>query len=298
MSIVEKIERVEWELGVEIAVAANMLGYEDAGIQYRATSFQSMGSGIKLPIAIVLLELVDQGEVRLDDMHLLTSKDTRLGGWIIEHMVARDGSAELSTSFVIDAALRVSDNAAWRKMLEICGGIEVVQAFLERQGIEGFRCTDNLFDGYEEFVLGCGYSHVIPPSALKAEELEIISSRFLNSDRDSCTPDAAVRLLEKLINGELLKPETTGFLMDVMSRCETSQTKLRAMLPEDTRVADKTGSIAKLIAADMGFIFSSNGAKPILISVFSRGPVQKPEVLDLAIARVGRLVFDHFASVA
>jgi beta-lactamase class A len=293
MHVSKETARIAQELSVDIAFTAKNLTTGEE-IQHNGDTFQTMGSLMKLPIAIALLDLVDQGKLSLDDMHKFEARDMRFGGWLTEPLVQQKGVIALSTYTVIDAALRMSDNAAWQKMLEICGGIATVQQYLSDNQITQVRSTDTLFDGYAELLESWGYSHAIAPSLLKPSERQTVLERFLTDMRDACTPQGMVGLLGKLYRGELLSEVNTTLLLEIMKSCETSENKLRAMLPPGIVVADKTGSIASLVAADAGFVFLPGNGTTIAIAVFSRTLDVNQDGLDKAIANIGRLVCDYF----
>ena len=63
--------------------------------------------------------------------------------------------------------------------------------------------------------------------------------------RDTATPRGMATLLEKVWRGEALGRASTGLLIDIMERCETGDARLKGLLPEDTVVAHKTGTIGR-----------------------------------------------------
>lgn len=286
-------QRIAASLGIDIAFHAEHLSTGQS-VGWQDDEYRTMASTMKLPTAIALLNRVDKGELSLDAMHTFTQKDMRMGGWLTEPLVKRQGTIALSTFSVIDAAMRVSDNAAWLKMVELCGGIEYVQAFLAEKGIEGVRSTDDLFAGYPELLQSLGYDRVMAPSLLKAEHRPVVFEKQLTPERDACTPRGMVGLLKGLFRGELVSAANTRLLLDIMESCETSERKLRALLPPHTRVADKTGSIAGLVAADAGLVTMPGDQDTFAIAIFSRAPDRSQDVLDSAVAHVGRLAYDYF----
>jgi len=196
-------QRIAASLGIDIAFHAEHLSTGQS-VGWQDDEYRTMASTMKLPTAIALLNRVDKGELSLDAMHTFTQKDMRMGGWLTEPLVKRQGTIALSTFSVIDAAMRVSDNAAWLKMVELCGGIEYVQAFLAEKGIEGVRSTDDLFAGYPELLQSLGYDRVMAPSLLKAEHRPVVFEKQLTPERDACTPRGMVGLLKGLFRGELV----------------------------------------------------------------------------------------------
>jgi beta-lactamase class A len=79
-----------------------------------------------------------------------------------------------------------------------------------------------------------------------------------------------------------------------MYRCETGENRLKGLLPPQTAVAHKTGSLGIGVANDVGIIDLPGGAGHVIVAAFvkeSKGPVQRQE---LGIAQVARAVHDYF----
>ena len=114
--------------------------------------------------------------------------------------------------------------------------------------------------------------------------------RDLRDERDSSTPLAMVSLLHKLDSGNVLKPESRSYLLDLMSRCATGTRRIRALLPIGTRVEDKTGTLSGL-TGDVGLITMPDGHK-IAVALFARGGADRQG----GIAHAARAIYDGFAA--
>jgi len=268
---------------------------EQFGVQESA--YRTMASTLKVPIGVTLFDQVDKAHVDLEAMHSFKPADMRMGGWLTEPLVGRKGHIQLSTYTVIDAALRVSDNAAWLKMVDILGGIEPVGAFLASHQLAEIRCTHSIYDtSLTELLRSWGYEKKVPPSRLTAAERQILIERYYTEDRDACTPRGMADLLEKLHRGDLLSQDSTKLILGIMQRCETSQAKLRALLPPNVVVMDKTGSIGDILSCDIGIITLPNDRGTIVVALFARAPDAGSAKLDSVAAHVGRLVYDCFVA--
>jgi len=60
--------------------------------------------------------------------------------------------------------------------------------------------------------------------------------------RDTTTPNAMIHSMNRLIVGDVLRPASLGQLIDWMIASRTGDKRLRAGLPRDWRVGDKTGT--------------------------------------------------------
>jgi beta-lactamase class A len=91
-------------------------------------------------------------------------------------------------------------------------------------------------------------------SEVTPEALREARARYTTSDpRDTSTPDEMARLLGRLQLGNLLPPQYTALLLDLMSRAKTGPRRLKALLPPDTIVAHKTGT-TDVVINDVGII--------------------------------------------
>src|SRR3989442_1924327 len=76
---------------------------------------------------------------------------------------------------------------------------------------------------------------------------------YTSDPRDTSTPDDMARLLGRLQLGNLLPPQYTDLLLDLMARAKTGPRRLKALLPPDTIVAHKTGT-TDVVINDVGLI--------------------------------------------
>lgn len=135
------------------------------------------------------------------------------------------------------------------------------------------------------------------PATIVADE-EKMHERTENQYLNHTTPLGAARLLERFRRGELLRPETTGFLMRTMLATSTGPGKLRGELPEGTPVAHKTGSatsdVRGILAGDndIGIVRLPDG-RSYSIAVFIRDSHEGEECNAAVIARISRMVYDR-----
>jgi beta-lactamase class A len=77
----------------------------------------------------------------------------------------------------------------------------------------------------------------------------------------------------------------TGWMLD----CKTGDNRLRAGLPKDWRVADKTGNNAKDAFIDIAVTWSTRG-EPMVICAYTRGGAPTSRQVDDVFAQIGRYV--------
>jgi beta-lactamase class A len=260
-----------------------------------------MASTYKLPIAVQLLRLVDEGKEQLDHIIRLGPKDMRPGGIPLSEKFQLGESA--SVLDLLALMLSVSDNTASDLVLRLAGGPQVVTARMRSLGIEDLsidRSTiQHLFDMFglplppeSEWVPGSNVSALTSVST--ANQLAA-SKQYARDARDTSTPDAMASLLVHIFRNDLLEPETAKLLIGLMHRCQTGAKRLKALLPAGTEVAHKSGTALGIIN-DVGIITLPNNAGHIAAVAFIKGAKTSIAACEHSIAKVARTVYEHFLS--
>ncbi|HET7316196.1 MAG TPA: serine hydrolase [Sphingomicrobium sp.] len=177
-----------------------------------------------------------------------------------------DTISGVSAASLMKRMLVHSDNHATDLLIKNLGGPDAVQKWLDWHKVEGVRIDRTI------------------AQLLRAK-------RDLYDKRDSATPLAFVAFLKRLDKGELLKPSSRTYLLDLMAQCKTGRNRMKYLLPEGTRVEHKTGTLNGL-TDDVGFITLPNGHR-VAIAVFARGGSHRPR----AIAQAAKIVYDGFLAV-
>jgi beta-lactamase class A len=89
-----------------------------------------------------------------------------------------------------------------------------------------------------------------------------------------------------------LSASSTKTLIEIMERCHTGEKRLKGLLPLDTVVAHKTGTLMS-IANDVGLVSLPDGSK-FAIAVYIKGDTKGTEVQDRVIADIARVAYDYF----
>ena len=249
-----------------------------------------MASTYKVPIAVQLLTRVDRGEVMLEQMMELKASDLHPGSGTLTPLLHQPGVV-LSVRNLLELMLRVSDNSATDLLLRLAGGPEAVTACMRAWDIRDMeisRPTVNLLADYEGYTL--------PPerewtpelfqklyATTTSESRRAAARKFEADPRDTSTPEAMVMLLERIYRGGLLKPESGALLIDILERCQTGETRLKGILPPQTVVAHKTGSMGGT-TNDVGIITLPDDAGHVALAVFVKSSVKGMAERERAIA--------------
>ncbi|HVB84918.1 MAG TPA: class A beta-lactamase [Rhodanobacteraceae bacterium] len=172
------------------------------------------------------------------------------------------GGAGMSLGEICAAALDYSDNTAGNLLLETLGGPPEVTRFARSLGD--------------------------PVTRLDRTETRL-NEALPGDPRDTTTPQAMLRDLHALLLGNVLSPASRRQLLAWMTACTTGAKRLRAGVPADWQVADKTGSGDHGTANDIG-ILAPPGRAPVLVTVYLTRTRLSWAQLDPVIARVGAAV--------
>jgi len=300
------LRRLEREINRAAKLAGGTVGVSAMHIESgRRISFQAqerfpMASAYKIPIAVQLLTRVDQGEITLDKMVELKPSDLRPGAGILTTFLNKPGVA-LSVQNLLELMLRISDNSATDLLLGLGGGPEAVTARLQTLGIRDMevnRPAINLIADYAGYTLP-PENEWTPEIFKKLEEAttpearKAAARRFEMDPRDTCTPAAMVVLLARIYRGEVLKPESRALLLDIMERCRTGGGRLKGLLPPETPLAHKTGTLGG-ITNDVGIITLPDDAGHVAIAAFVKSSEKEVAERERAIAQIARALYDFF----
>ena len=216
-------------------------------------------------------------------------------------MLNKPGVA-LSIRNLLELMLLISDNSATDVALRLAGGPGAVTERMRALGFEGIRVDRSTAVLISDWL---GVTNLPPEekwtpaawmmlaAAVKPEDRAAAAKRFDGDPRDTSTPDAMARLLERIHRKDLLKAESGALLLDIMRRCKTGEARLKGLLPQGTEVAHKTGTIGGT-TNDVGIIKLPDNAGHVAIAVFVKSSDKDVPARERAIAEVARAVHDFF----
>lgn len=228
-----------------------------------------MASTSKIAIAATYLDLVDQGKLALSDRFplMIPQRSARFSSAAAP---VRPGTM-LTAQGLIELSITRSDNPATDALLAAVGGPAAVNRWMRKAGLSGMRLDRDI-------------------ATLVRDDGEFNPATTVDL-RDSATPLAMVQLLAGLHQGRWLSASSRNVLLGAMERCVTGKRRLPAMLPQDARVAHKTGTLSNT-SSDVGIINTPDG-RAIAIAVYVTGQGGKPN-RDYRIAAISRAVYDGY----
>jgi beta-lactamase class A len=230
-----------------------------------------MASTSKVAIVATFLDGVDQGRFRLTDQYplMIPVPSRKFDGPVAP---VRAGSM-LSAENLIELALTRSDNHATDALLAVVGGPQAVNRWLRRAGLSELHIDRDI-------------------ATLVRDDGAVDPARTVDT-RDSATPLGMVRLLSGLYRGEWLSASSRAVLFGAMERCRTGAHRIRALLPEDARIAHKTGTLYNT-SSDVG-IFHMPDGRAIAVAIYVTGQGGKPN-RDARIAEIARALYDGYGA--
>jgi beta-lactamase class A len=254
----DALQAYERDTGGRIGVYAENLK-TGAKIDWRADERFVMCSTFKASLAACVLARVDRGAMKLDRMITYRAAD------LLEYApVARDNLAKgaMSVEEMCKAAVELSDNTCANMLLDLVDGPRALTAFWRKTGDDVTRLDHN-------------------------EPLLNFSKP--GNPQDTTTPRAMAGNLRHFLLGDVLKPESRARLTDWMVNCQTGAKRLRAGLPGDWKIADKTGSSGKDAAGDIAIAWPKPDA-PILIATYTQGGAPTTPQFEAAFKAIGEMV--------
>lgn len=211
-------------------------------------------------VALTVLDMVDQGKLRLDQKVRITRDDLAVFHQPIRDQVIANGSIEVSVLNLLETSIRASDNTANDSLLRTVGGPQAVTNFIARKNLGAIRFGPGEralqsgiagLDWKQEYAIGRRFyaaRDAVPLAARKAA-----LDRYLNDPIDGASPQAIVRALAKLAKGELLSASSTRLMLDIMSRTSSGPNRLKAGVPAGWSFLHKTGTGQVLPPVSTGY---------------------------------------------
>lgn len=218
-----------------------------------------MCSTFKLLAAALVLARVDRGQERLDRRVTLDAEE------LVPYSPAtekRVGPAGMTIAELCEAAITLSDNTAANLMLASFGGPRSLTAYVRSLGDTVTR-LDRIEPDLNEATPG--------------------------DPRDTTTPAAMLRTVRQLVLGDALSKESRSQLTTWLVANTTGDARLRAGLPKNWRVGDKTGSGNHGTTNDVAVAWPPDRA-PLMLSVYYSGSPAPAEQRNAVLADVARLI--------
>ena len=228
-----------------------------------------LASTSKIAVAAAYLEGVEQGRWSLTSEFPLLIP-VKSDPFSTAAAPVRQGE-HLPADKLIELMIARSSNPATDALLHVLGGPKAVNDWARRAGIKDFRIDRDI--------------------ATLVRDDGAVDPATTIDPRDAATPLAMTRLLTGLYKGHFLSESSRSYLLGVMERTVTGTRRIRAGLPEDVRVAHKTGSLSNT-SSDVGIIHLPDG-RAVAVAIYVTGQGSRLN-REARIAAIARTLYDGF----
>lgn len=225
-----------------------------------------LSSTVKVPVAIAVLQEVDAGRLSLDQELELHQTDFVDGAG---DMLQQQPGERFSIATLLEKSLRDSDSTATDMLIRQIGEVDLNRRIRDWLGRGFGQITTILqvrYDAYgalhpgvvrlsnmellELRQAGDGEARLqalaslleVDRDALDAGSLEEVFEAYYETGVNSAPLGMFADMLELLVTGELLSPESTGLILDHMRAISTGGQRIQAGLPANADFAQKTGT--------------------------------------------------------
>ncbi|UXV29502.1 BlaZ-like penicillin-hydrolyzing class A beta-lactamase [Mammaliicoccus sciuri] len=183
---------------------------------------------------------------------------------VLEKFINKD----ITIKKLIEATMLYSDNTANNMIIEELGGYKEVNKRLK-----------SLDD------------KTTKPSRMEPE----LNNYDPKNNRDTSTPKAFGKTLNKLINDGRLSKENKAFLIDLMINNKSGDTLIKKGAPKNFKVADKSGqAITYASRNDVAFVYPKGESKPIVLVIFTNKEVKTDKPNDKVVSETAKVVLEKF----
>lgn len=286
---VERIDKsLPGDLGVYVKDTSTGTTYS-----HRGQEWWYYASATKLFVLIEVMRLVEQKKLSLAHEVTISSADYRDGAGRVNWQAP---GTKLSVQFLIDQMMQESDNAATDLLIGLID-INHINSFIrDLAGENEIGGITPLLDVRKE-----AYGLLHPKAAeltnldyitiknaktsarrlnkfleltglrkkdLKLKSVEDAFEKYYSGRKNGGTLRAYAAVLEALVNGQVISPRRSQEIIEILSRCKTGKTRVRAGLPTHARWAHKTGTQLNRIC-DMGIVLTGN--RKIIVTTCAKG---------------------------
>jgi beta-lactamase class A len=254
----------------KVAVAVKPLANGGGeSFRYHADQVMPTASLIKFPVMIEAYRQAGAKEVDLDSFITLKKQDKVPGSGVLTYHFSDGVTIRLRDA--VRLMIAYSDNTATNLVLDAIG-IGATAATMEKMG----------------------YPHTKIHSKVFRRDTSVFPERSKQYGLGSTTPDEMIRLSEAVYRKQILNPSACDEMLEHLRACDDKD-KFPRLLPPETKVAFKTGSLADTRTA-AGIIECPAG--PVAVCVMCYDNQDKRWVPDNAgnrlCAEIARAVYDHF----
>lgn len=260
------------------------------GVKYTynsATPFY-LASVVKFPIMVTIFDGLNRGEWALAEPLEFSESDRRDGSAVLGNAAA---GQKYSMMELLDMMMNYSDNSATDLLVKRMG-TEAINNTLRKLELHDFREITGMLDVRRRiYGLVDAEAEKLSPEQIReiaedkslrkkgqalakvlgkkpaysSEQMQEAFDTYYATEVNSAPLDAIGELLERLGTGQLISPQASSAMLEIMKACKTGVHRVRAGLPDTTVFAHKTGTQHQRIC-DVG-IFYLRDDDPVIAAI-------------------------------
>ena len=231
-----------------------------------------MQSVYKFHLALAVLADVDKGKLRADQKVLIRKDDYFPDTHSPIADKYPDGNVKLTISELLSYTVSTSDNNGCDILFKLVGGPKKVEEYIRGLGVRDVAIVNTEREMHQDW-----------------------NAQFNNWT----TPQGMLQLLDLFYQQKILSPQSRDLLVKIMVQTLTGKKRIKGHLPAGTVVAHKTGMGGndEVISAmnDVGVVTLPSGDH-FAIALFVANPKDSIETVESVMAKISKLVFDHYAT--
>lgn len=294
-------QQLEQQSGGTLGVSAFHLE-SSRSIQYHGDDIFLLCSTYKIPIALTLLQKVDQGSIKLNDLVTITEYDLRPGSGSFLLELDYSAPVQFSVLNLLKLMMQYSCNSSTDIILNLIGGTQTVRNLLHDLNIENLQVDTSTLEAVADWD---GVTQLPNNGKLKLSEYQRLSSsvdpvfrerhrkRGVQDQQNTGSPHSMIQLLQKFLAHEVVSPVLVDLLLTIMQHCKTAPHRLMNRLPKNILVSRKTGTLPGYVS-EVAVIQMPFNSGHLILSIYIKDSDQTIDVCENIIAETARFIFDYY----
>lgn len=313
----QQIEKIDQATPGQLGVYVKRLDNGEA-LSYQADRPWYLGSSAKLPVAIAVLQEVEQGRINLAQQVTLQDTDKVDGSG---NVVWNKAGTRYRVDALLKRMLMESDNTAANMLIRTLGDDVLNRRARDLLGAKGFeRITDFTevrYDVYAELhpdarkmanmdlvrlaaspmgpkrVDALARTIDVDPTDLRVKTMDEAYTRYYARGLNSAPLTSYGGMLEKLVTGKLLSPAHQQRLFTDLKYASYDAYRLEAGLPRSERFIHKTGTQLHR-ACHMGVVNPQDGGRAAIVVATCAEDLDEHGEAGKAFEEIGRALTQTF----
>ncbi len=258
-------------------------------IGYNADQVFPTASVMKIPILYELYRQAETGKVNLTERMTFRQPHLVPGSGVLQDL---DLGLDPTLKDMATLMITVSDNAATDYVIEQIG-LDALAKTLQDLGMTHTTIPMTvralLYSTVGLDADNPDHTYALYQERSKAGIIDWHCRAYADSDNNLSTPREMAWLLERIERRKGLRASSCDAMLDILKRQKYGD-RIPQLLPDDTVVAHKTGSL-RGIRNDAGIVYAPDG--PYTISLFAKR-LDDPRAGIAALAQISKLIWEGF----